>query len=224
MTTSWRRWSNLLWFGTVLTVITACSGGDKAATDPVVVEPEVGEAKVPTSDFATNTHAVESAASTNPEAVPDAVEPPSAPVETDTGEPLTLENSDVKSMDGDHAAAAPSETPPTFEEGALGAVGDDASNYVPSEGKGKSGRSKQHVRGAGKHGKHKMHGKNKGKGVRYVAVGTLNVRSKPSANARVVKKLKSGDEVQAQIKGQWARIGKGQWVKAKYLSKKAPGG
>ncbi|MBM4251624.1 MAG: SH3 domain-containing protein [Deltaproteobacteria bacterium] len=225
MTTRWRRWSNVLWLGAALHVMAACSGSDQAApSDPVLVEPEVGEAKVPTSDFATSTHAQESAAPTNPEAVPDAVEPPPAPIESDTGEPVALDSADVKTMDGDHAAQAPSETPPTFEEGALGAAGDDAASYLPAEGKAKGARAHHGRSASGKRGKHKMHGKNKGKAVRYVAVGTLNVRSKPSANARVVKKLKAGDEVQAHIKGQWARIGKGQWVKAKYLTKKAPGG
>ncbi len=227
MTTNWRRWSSVFWLGTALTILAACSGSDKALPgEPVATDPEVGEVKVPTSDFATNTHAAESTATTNPDAVPDSVEPPSVPVESDTSEPVTLDTADVKNMDGDHAAqaqAAPTETPPTFDEAAIGASGDDAANYIPSEGKTKSGR-KHLAKGGKRASKSKMQSKQKGKGVRYVAVSTLNVRSKPNTNARIVKKLKAGDEVQAHIKGQWARIGKGQWVKTKYLSKKGPGG
>ena len=59
--------------------------------------------------------------------------------------------------------------------------------------------------------------------VRYVNTAKLNVRSGPSRSASVVRQLKRGDRVNAEMQGKFAKIGKGEWVRTKLLTAKAPG-
>ena len=59
--------------------------------------------------------------------------------------------------------------------------------------------------------------------VRYVNAAKLNVRSGPSRSASVVRQLKRGDKVNAEFQGKFAKIGKGEWVRTKLLTAKAPG-
>ncbi len=84
----------------------------------------------------------------------------------------------------------------------------DADQGMPAAGKAKGKKAK------GKKGQ--------GPVTRIVKAARLNVRAKPNLKAKTVAVLKHGDEVQAEIKGGWAKIGPGQWVRAKHLSK--PGG
>ena len=54
---------------------------------------------------------------------------------------------------------------------------------------------------------------------RIVAVKILNVRKHPSTHAAVVGKLTQGTVLPVTITGQWARLGNGQYVHAKFLEK-----
>jgi uncharacterized protein YgiM (DUF1202 family) len=58
---------------------------------------------------------------------------------------------------------------------------------------------------------------------RYVAVESLNVRSKPQLDAEVVAKLARGSMLPVVISGAWARIGDSQWIQVRYLSDRKPG-
>jgi uncharacterized protein YgiM (DUF1202 family) len=55
---------------------------------------------------------------------------------------------------------------------------------------------------------------------RVVTATKLNVRSSPSRKSSVVRQLSKGDEVQAVIQGKFAKIGEGEYVRAKYLAPK----
>lgn len=67
-------------------------------------------------------------------------------------------------------------------------------------------------------------GSGSGKTVTRVVTATkLNVRSGPSRKASVVRQLTRGDEVQAVIKGKFAKIGEGEYVRAKYLAANGKG-
>lgn len=54
--------------------------------------------------------------------------------------------------------------------------------------------------------------------VKYVDAKLLNVRSGPNLKSPIVKRILGGAKVHAQIKGEYAKIGNGQWVKSKFLS------
>ncbi len=55
---------------------------------------------------------------------------------------------------------------------------------------------------------------------RVVKAAKLNIRSKPNPKAKSVGVLNHGDQVEVlSIKGSWAKLGPGKWVKTKYLSK-----
>jgi uncharacterized protein YgiM (DUF1202 family) len=53
---------------------------------------------------------------------------------------------------------------------------------------------------------------------RYVAVESLNVRSKPQLDAEVVAKLARGSMLPVIIDGAWARLGDAQWIQVRYLT------
>lgn len=57
---------------------------------------------------------------------------------------------------------------------------------------------------------------------RFVSCDTLNVRTSASYTAPVVAKLTRGTMFAVSIKGEWAKIGDGQYVLAKFLSIKEP--
>lgn len=58
----------------------------------------------------------------------------------------------------------------------------------------------------------------KGKQQRYVDAVMLNVRAKPAKGAPVVRRLLGGAMINVELKGKWAKIKDGQWVRTKFLS------
>jgi hypothetical protein len=62
----------------------------------------------------------------------------------------------------------------------------------------------------------------KGKGgkkvTRYVNAMLLNIRSKPSLKAPVVRRLLGGAKIDVELHGQYAKLKEGQWCRAKFLS------
>lgn len=61
----------------------------------------------------------------------------------------------------------------------------------------------------------------KGKVTRYVDAILLNVRSKPSQKAPIVRRLLGGAKIYVTITGEWAKIKGGQWVRSRYLNEGA---
>lgn len=96
---------------------------------------------------------------------------------------------------------APSETPSAAE---------------PTKGKGKK-KGKAAVAVAGDSDAAAPAG---GGAEKYVKGYVLNVRSKPTLKAPIVKHLLGGAKVNAEVHGKWAKIGENMWVKARYLSDK----
>jgi hypothetical protein len=54
--------------------------------------------------------------------------------------------------------------------------------------------------------------------MRTVAATSLNIRSRPNANANVVGRLTRGSELPVEIKGEWAKLGEDQYIQARYLA------
>jgi len=59
-----------------------------------------------------------------------------------------------------------------------------------------------------------------GSSVRYVTAIQLNVRSAPNRRASMVRRIKGGDKVNVTMTGSWAKLGEGEYVRTKFLSKK----
>jgi len=68
----------------------------------------------------------------------------------------------------------------------------------------------------------KVAAKKQGPETAYVMADTLNVRSAPKMNAAVVGKLARGSMFKVTYIGEWAKIGEGQFVMARFLSRNPP--
>jgi hypothetical protein len=60
--------------------------------------------------------------------------------------------------------------------------------------------------------------------VRYIKAAELNVREKPDRYSKIVGVLKGGDKVRVQIKGGWAKLDEGRWIRSRWLVKHRPSG
>ena len=60
--------------------------------------------------------------------------------------------------------------------------------------------------------------------VRYVKAAQLYIRSEPNRFSQILGMLKGGQRVKVKIQGGWARLDKGQWIRARWLVKKKPSG
>ena len=60
--------------------------------------------------------------------------------------------------------------------------------------------------------------------VRYIKSAELNVRQKPDRYSKIVGVLKGGDKVRVQIKGGWAKLDEGRWIRSRWLVKRKPSG
>jgi hypothetical protein len=58
--------------------------------------------------------------------------------------------------------------------------------------------------------------------VRYIKSAELNVREKPDRYSKIVGVLKGGDKVRVQIKGGWAKLDAGRWIRSRWLVKHKP--
>jgi uncharacterized protein YgiM (DUF1202 family) len=58
--------------------------------------------------------------------------------------------------------------------------------------------------------------------VRYIKSTELNVREKPDRYSKIVGVLKGGDKVRVQIKGGWAKLDEGRWIRSRWLVKHKP--
>lgn len=67
-------------------------------------------------------------------------------------------------------------------------------------------------------GKAAKKGKSGQKVTRYVNAMLLNIRSKPSLKAPVVRRLLGGAKIDVELHGQYAKLKEGQWCRAKFLS------
>lgn len=54
--------------------------------------------------------------------------------------------------------------------------------------------------------------------IRYVSATMLNVRSKPSPRAKIVRQLLGGTKLSVELHGKYAKIKNGQWCSSRYLS------
>jgi len=220
MTARQRQGFLSLWFTATFSLLAACSDSDqKSPQEPVAAV---------TGSVSGDSAATESGASAEAAAVApnDAKEnaTPREPIAatSEQGEQPLADSEPVPEapLDGE-AVAMDSAAPAPFQEAGLG-EGPQA-NEMPmdqSSGSGQRGHKHKHKAKGGKHGK-----VSKGKATRYVKASTLNVRSKPSVKASVVRQLQAGEEVRVvSKKGKWVKIAKGQWVQSKFLSPKAPGG
>lgn len=57
-----------------------------------------------------------------------------------------------------------------------------------------------------------------GKATYYVDAILLNVRSRASQKAPIVRRLLGGAKIHVEVKGAWGKIKNGQWVRSRYLS------
>jgi hypothetical protein len=60
--------------------------------------------------------------------------------------------------------------------------------------------------------------------VRYIKAVELNVREKPDRYSKIVGVLKGGDKVRVQVKGGWAKLDEGRWIRSRWLVKRKPAG
>lgn len=58
--------------------------------------------------------------------------------------------------------------------------------------------------------------------VRYIKSAELNVREKPDRYSKIVGVLKEGDKVRVHIKGGWAKLDEGRWIRSRWLVKRKP--
>lgn len=58
--------------------------------------------------------------------------------------------------------------------------------------------------------------------VRYIKAAELNVREKPDRYSKIVGVLKGGDKVRVQLKGGWAKLDDGRWIRSRWLVKRKP--
>ena len=58
-----------------------------------------------------------------------------------------------------------------------------------------------------------------GKAKRYVKALQLNVRSKANSKSKIVRVISRGDEVNVSYMGKWAKLGNGEFIRTKHLSK-----
>ena len=61
-----------------------------------------------------------------------------------------------------------------------------------------------------------------GKQTRYIKADRLNIREKPNRFSKVVGELQHGDQVHVTIRGAWAKLEDGQWIRSRWLIKKTP--
>jgi len=78
--------------------------------------------------------------------------------------------------------------------------------------KKKKAKSKSGPKIAGKQSKN-------GESTRYVKAIQLNIRSAPDRKSTVVRRIKGGDKVTVTFEGPWAKLGEGEYIRTKYLSK-----
>ena len=217
MTASQRQGFLSLWFTATFSLLAACSDSDqKSPQEPVAA----------VTESSTESAAAESAPSAEvAAATPNEVKESATPREpvaatSEQGEQPMADSEPVPEapLDGE-AVAVEQAAPAPFQEGALGEA-PQANDLSMDQASGSGRRGHKHKAKGGKHGK-----VSKAKATRYVKATTLNVRSKPSVKASVVRKLQAGEEVRVvSKKGKWVKIAKGQWVQSKFLSPKAPGG
>lgn len=128
-------------------------------------------------------------------------EAPSGEMATDPAMPPASETETVGELTESSSPAIPPPAPQAADEAPMPAESEMAP--APQSPRAKSG---------------------KGKAVTRVVTATkLNVRSGPSRKASVVRQLSKGEEVQAVMQGKFAKIGEGEYVRAKYLSPKGKG-
>ena len=218
MTASQRQGFLSLWFTVTLSLLAACSDSDKKSPqEPVAAGAESATAESATPDSGISAEGAAVASSDVKES--GATREPVAATSEQGEQPLAdSEPVPEGPLDGEEVAID-SAAPAPFQEGGLG-EGTQANEMPVDQSSGAGHRGHKHKAKGGKHGK-----VSKGKATRYVKASTLNVRSKPSVKASVVRKLQAGEEVRVvSKKGKWVKIAKGQWVQSKFLSPKAPGG
>ena len=57
---------------------------------------------------------------------------------------------------------------------------------------------------------------------RFIKAWELNVRSQPNRFSKIVGNLKGGDEVHVTLRGGWAKLDDGQWIRSRWLVKTRP--
>jgi hypothetical protein len=60
--------------------------------------------------------------------------------------------------------------------------------------------------------------------IRYIKAVELNVREKPDRYSQIVGVLKGGDKVRVKVKGGWAKLDEGRWIRSRWLVKQKPTG
>ena len=223
MTASQRQGFLSLWFMATFSLLAACSDSNQKSPQEPVAE---GTASAVAESGAAESGAAESVAPAKESAglsgeakdVATAREPVAATTEQGEQPAADAESVPEVPLDGEAVAVNPAEPAP-FQEGGLSEAPQVNEMPVDQSAGSPHGRHKYKAKGS-KHGN-----VSRSNATRYVKVTTLNVRSKPSVKASVVRKLQAGEEVRIVYKkGKWVKIAKGQWVQSKFLSPKAPGG
>ena len=57
---------------------------------------------------------------------------------------------------------------------------------------------------------------------RFIKAWERNIRSQPNRYSKIVGLLKGGDQVNVTIRGGWAKLDDGQWIRSRWLVKSAP--
>jgi uncharacterized protein YgiM (DUF1202 family) len=218
MTASQRQGFLSLWFTATFSLLAACSDSDqKSPQEPVAAATD----SVSGDSAATESGAGADAAAIAPNDTKENATPrePVAATSEQGEQPLADSEPVPEAPFDGEAVAVDSSAPAPFQEGDLD-EGSQANEMPVDQSSGSGHRGHKHKAKGAKHGKF-----SKGKATRYVKASTLNVRSKPSLKASVVRKLQAGEVVRVVAKkGKWVKIAKGQWVQSKFLSPKAPGG
>jgi len=141
---------------------------------------------------------------------------PDTPAAT-AGEPTVRGDADSEQLQG-----AFNDNQPNYQP----APGSSQSPTIPDVGPASDGNQAGGSKAAAEPGKIRNSGKRSAKhagngtvgATRYVDAVMLNVRSKPNSKAPIVRRLLGGATVKVEIRGKWAKIKNGQWLRAKYLS------
>lgn len=183
-----------------LFMVTACAGDEEnAPQEPVLAEPDTGN------------YPDDPALAKDPNAPADAAKTPD-------DEPVgTLTDNGTAPPEPPTAGVSPDSD--GEGEGPLGAF-DDGPTHVEGPGANAAATGDESAKSSAAQKKKSKTKKEPGQVTRYVSAVLLNVRTKPSSRAKIVRRLNGGEKVQVTVMGKFAKLGESEWVAAKYLSRK----